>query len=309
MNCIGGFRMNINQIQSFVALYNFKSFTKAAEYLYITQPTISKNISSLEEELGVTLVERKKGGKIQITRFGEAYYVSFNEVLKTLDDTAFRIKYVLSNTKQIFRVGVMETWYLPDLIRMVNYGLPEKFQHIEFIFEFSTPGNTNLLVASKQLDFIFTIDPAYEPNKNYEKKKIVNIHSSLYTASINPAVENNKINIDKLSPEIFMITKQQITHTNIKQINDLFYPRKPIVKEVYSGQSVFMNVASGTGSAISDSFSINHFSKLTSSLILSNMIVPVIFAKKISNDSFYNEVSDYLELKILEWIEKKNGNY
>ena len=40
--------MNTTQMKCFVALYNLRSFTKAAEILYMSQPAMSKNISALE---------------------------------------------------------------------------------------------------------------------------------------------------------------------------------------------------------------------------------------------------------------------
>ena len=42
--------MELKQLQSFVAVVDCQSFTKAAEMLYISQPTISTHIRMLEEE-------------------------------------------------------------------------------------------------------------------------------------------------------------------------------------------------------------------------------------------------------------------
>lgn len=50
--------MDIRHLQYFLEVARQQSFTKAAEVLYITQPTISKTVKSLEEELGITLLDR-----------------------------------------------------------------------------------------------------------------------------------------------------------------------------------------------------------------------------------------------------------
>lgn len=45
--------MDIRHLQYFLEVARQQSFTKAAEVLYITQPTISKTVKSLEDELGL----------------------------------------------------------------------------------------------------------------------------------------------------------------------------------------------------------------------------------------------------------------
>ena len=52
--------LDIKHLQYFIQVTHFKSFTKAAEHLFITQPTISKMIKNLEIELGVELFDRSR---------------------------------------------------------------------------------------------------------------------------------------------------------------------------------------------------------------------------------------------------------
>ena len=64
--------MDIRHLQYFLEVARQQSFTKAAEVLYITQPTISKTVKSLEEELGVTLLDRY-GKQVQLTDAGHVF--------------------------------------------------------------------------------------------------------------------------------------------------------------------------------------------------------------------------------------------
>ena len=50
--------MNLKQLEAFVQVAEGGSFSKAAKELYLTQPTISAHIASLEKELGVRLFVR-----------------------------------------------------------------------------------------------------------------------------------------------------------------------------------------------------------------------------------------------------------
>ena len=65
--------MEFKQIEAFVNVIKYKSFSKAADASFLTQPTISTHISSLEKELGVTLIDRM-GKESRPTKAGRAFY-------------------------------------------------------------------------------------------------------------------------------------------------------------------------------------------------------------------------------------------
>lgn len=72
----------------FVAVAEEKNFTRAAARLHLAQPSLSRQIRNLEEELGVTLLKRTKGG-ITITAAGQEYLA---QVRKLLADSAAAIR-------------------------------------------------------------------------------------------------------------------------------------------------------------------------------------------------------------------------
>ena len=65
--------MEFKHIEAFVNVIKYKSFSKAADASFLTQPTISTHISSLEKELGVTLIDRM-GKESRPTKAGRAFY-------------------------------------------------------------------------------------------------------------------------------------------------------------------------------------------------------------------------------------------
>ena len=50
--------MDFKQLEAFAYVVKLKSFSRAAEQIYLTQPTISNHISTLEKELDTKLLER-----------------------------------------------------------------------------------------------------------------------------------------------------------------------------------------------------------------------------------------------------------
>lgn len=65
--------MLLRQIKYFVSIIDCNSFTEAAEQCFISQSAISQQISALESELGVKLINRD-GRKFTITAAGEYFY-------------------------------------------------------------------------------------------------------------------------------------------------------------------------------------------------------------------------------------------
>lgn len=65
--------MEFKQLQSFTAVVKHQSFTKAAEKLFLSQPTVSAHVSALEEELGKRLILRTTKS-IELTPKGEEVY-------------------------------------------------------------------------------------------------------------------------------------------------------------------------------------------------------------------------------------------
>lgn len=76
--------MEFKQLKSYVAVVKYGSFTKAAEKLYVSQPTISAHISSLEEELKKTLIVRTTKS-IEVTEKGMEIYEYAVKILELKD--------------------------------------------------------------------------------------------------------------------------------------------------------------------------------------------------------------------------------
>ena len=77
--------MNLSHLRYFVELAHTHHYTRAAERLCITQPSLSHAIAQLEMELGVPLFERD-GRSITLTRFGEQFLICAKQSLSTLDE-------------------------------------------------------------------------------------------------------------------------------------------------------------------------------------------------------------------------------
>lgn len=100
--------MTIVQLEYLLAVANFGSFSVAAEHCFVTQPSLSMQIKSLEDELGVMLLDRSKKPVIP-TEAGEAVLAQARETLReynSIKEVVARIKGEMSGR---IRLGVIPT--------------------------------------------------------------------------------------------------------------------------------------------------------------------------------------------------------
>ncbi len=74
--------VSLRQLRTFEAVARLKSFSRAAEELHVTQPTVSKQIRLLNDEIGIPLLEQL-GKKVFLTEAGEKLYATCAEWLET----------------------------------------------------------------------------------------------------------------------------------------------------------------------------------------------------------------------------------
>lgn len=84
--------MNTTQLEYFIELAYTLSYTKASELLDIAQPTLSKAMNHLEEELGFALFERK-GRSVILSEKGEAFLPYAEKTVSTLNEGIFKAEH------------------------------------------------------------------------------------------------------------------------------------------------------------------------------------------------------------------------
>ena len=118
--------MDMKQLQSFTAVVRYRSFTKAAERLYLSQPTISTHIRNLEEELGTCLIIRTKRS-VDVTPRGQELYECACNILSLRDNLIRRWS---SNESSIIQLGastIPSAYLLPDILLAYGKEHPEAY--------------------------------------------------------------------------------------------------------------------------------------------------------------------------------------
>lgn len=106
--------MEIYQLRAFVTAGKLGNLTRTAEALHLTQPAITAQIKSLEEELGVALFERKPG-RISLTRAGEVMLPDAESVLAAAQQLVAHAQTIKGEVTGQFVLGTVAE---PDGLRL-----------------------------------------------------------------------------------------------------------------------------------------------------------------------------------------------
>ena len=119
--------MDIRHIKYFLAIAEEKSISRAAKKLYISQPPLSQQLRSLEEELGVKLFERTTRS-LEITDAGKIFRERALQIVELMESTVKEVRDSMSEMQGVLNVGFVATsgaTLLPDRIPDFHRSYPE----------------------------------------------------------------------------------------------------------------------------------------------------------------------------------------
>lgn len=124
--------MELAQLEAFVQVARHRSFSRAAESLFLTQPSVTARIQSLERELNERLFERT-GRSVTLTDAGNAFLPHAQRVLIAVQEGADAIEAVRSGEVGRIRIGAsssIATYVLPAILRRFRETRPGIHVHL-----------------------------------------------------------------------------------------------------------------------------------------------------------------------------------
>lgn len=117
----------LRQFEFVMEIAKWKSISKAAGSLHLAQPTLSKYLQKLENELGVELFDRTTI-PIKLTHAGEKYVLAGQKVLDAEHQFQKELGELKSNTAGVVKVGISPSrapYILPSIIREYKCAVPD----------------------------------------------------------------------------------------------------------------------------------------------------------------------------------------
>lgn len=148
----------IKDINYVLAVAECRSISKAAELLFISQPSLSRYISKIEEEIGISLFERKTNG-IQLTDAGKIY-VEYGKEIKRLNST---MEQKLKNLK-LDASGDIRMWMALNASTLSTMEIQKKMKerYPECSFKYSNVMTKDIIGGLKSNSCNFAVGPQPE---------------------------------------------------------------------------------------------------------------------------------------------------
>lgn len=159
--------MNFNHLKVFWAVAINSSYSRAAEELYLSQPTVSIQVKKLEDELGIDLFEQL-GKKIYLTRAGEQLYSYANRIFSLSAEAELAIQELKGLRSGRIVIGASTTpgiYLLPALISSFQ----EKYRDLDIALEISNTHVVQEQLLLNRLDFgVVGEEPVQDPQLKLE---------------------------------------------------------------------------------------------------------------------------------------------
>ncbi|MEU3269675.1 LysR family transcriptional regulator [Saccharomonospora sp. NPDC006951] len=149
--------MTLQQLRYFLAVAETRHFTRAAERVYVAQPSLSKQIHALEEELGAPLFSRTRGN-VSLTPAGEALLPIATRIVADVDTAAVAVGELTGLRKGRVRVGATPSLcatVLAEVLRRFH----TRYPGVELLVEENGSRDLVDLVGSGELDLALVTVP------------------------------------------------------------------------------------------------------------------------------------------------------
>lgn len=205
------YKMEIRVLRYFLQIADYESISRAAENLHITQPTLSRQIKSLEKEIGFNLFKRNKQNRKFILTFnGIKFYNRAKEIIQLCNKTLDEFSKSKDEVGGKIYIGAQETKSI-SILAKVFYKMKAKYPKLE-ISLFSSDAS---IIAEKLDKGIYDIALflGYKDNVKYESLTLSEKDIwGLLTHKDNPLTKLDKIEAKNLLNynEPFIIPEQAL---------------------------------------------------------------------------------------------------
>lgn len=249
--------MDFRQIEAFLSVYKLNSFSRAAEALYLSQPTVSSHISALETELGVKLFDRSSKD-VQSTEAGRLFFDYANEMINSRDGAVIRLKEYTHQIKGRIEMAVSTIpgqYLLPGVMKDFVKEYPE----VRFSISQVDSKSVHDLLNNKSVEL--GIVGSKDKDERIEHNHLIDDNMVLITPNTREYAlwKEEEITISQLSEKPFVLrekgsgTRQEFE--NALQFKGIDIGTLNIIARLDSSEAINRSVSKGLGISVVSSVS------------------------------------------------------
>ncbi len=206
--------MDIRQLTYFIEVAKWKSFTKASAELHISQPSLSKMVRNLEDELEMELIDRSSR-QIELTAAGEIAYEQAQMIIESLDSFSTHLYDLMNLKKGKIKIGIpplIGFLFFPKIIKAFHTAYPEI--NIQLVEDGANKVKKD--VKDGLLDLGVVVLPADE--EEFEVVPFVEEEMMLFVHDSHPLAQREQVQMKELAEEDFILFSEDFAlHDRIIQ--------------------------------------------------------------------------------------------
>ena len=244
-------RMEFRHLRYFVAVAEEENVTRAATRLHVSQPTLSRQISDLEDELGVALLEH--GARtIKLTGAGRAFLGEARAVLQRVDLAVQMVRAVAGGKRGVLNVGYSPSptiELLPPTLRLFHAANP----NIRVQLHDLSGSETIRRLRSGELDVALTVQGLSKSMVGVTFEELRRYALCVAVPAGHALAGARKISLKQLLDQPLIAYTRAEYHDYHVMLEQLFAPfkRQPEIVEEHDGAtSLVASVAAGRGVAL-----------------------------------------------------------
>jgi LysR family transcriptional regulator, benzoate and cis,cis-muconate-responsive activator of ben and cat genes len=192
--------MELRHLRYFAAVATHGSFSRAANQLHLTQPALSRQVKSLEDEIGIALIVRGQN-TISLTSAGEAFYEEAKDILARVDVAVRRIRTRPRGEK--LRIG-----YVHSLTAAVMPRVVKRFQsYNKHVFVELSDLTTRAMcqkAATGEIDMAILPKSLESHFKGFQWVELQRLAPVLVVSKKNPLAKLSRIHPEKLRDGVLL---------------------------------------------------------------------------------------------------------
>lgn len=195
--------MDIENLNCLIALADYLSFTKAAAMLHISQPALSRMVSSLEEEIGFALFKRSKRS-VMLTRAGREFLIYAKKTLDIYNRAVQKAGSTAVGERGVLKIGVLgysAFGFFPQLIDRYRSAYPE----VKLQMQDGLQADIVEAMRSGWLDIAFLSGNARTALQDYDQLILADDEICLVVHEDSPLAACDEVNLAALKDETFLM--------------------------------------------------------------------------------------------------------
>lgn len=207
--------MNLSSLRYFIVIAEHLNFTKASEYLFVSQPTLSRQISDLEEELGTQLFFRNQRG-LQLTSAGERLLKEAREIIERCDNLRVTIREKENEVAGLLKIGYQGFLDI-NFVQQALKSTAKRKAHVDVsLFRGSSSELTSLLLTN-QLDLIFTVRICVSNLQNISSIKVQENVLQIAVPQDHWLAKSGRstVHMSELSNEEFVLLNRRVSPSSV----------------------------------------------------------------------------------------------